>query len=366
MLRFSPEKDITKVGVDTSVVKKKGIFDVSIINHRERVARVEPLNKPADVHFFDIAVPIPGGIRIPTRVYLPPEETAPVATLFYIPGTAFVARDSKFTQVVCSHICQRARCQVIVINHRLAPENPSPTSYLDSYEVFKFFVGNKPVADHFSVDRNRIALGGYSSGGNIAALMAIQAKQDHIPVRLQVLISPIVDLSRRLTKFSQWEEQDTDISEEFVNWFLDLYFSTENMNPEDPHVSPIWRSKNELKGLPPTTIVVAEYDRFRSDAEAYYEKLTEAGVFTNRIFLDKENHSYLWHKLAIVEKIADDILRPAFHGQPIYSIATKHRLSFILPNINGGPIVTAKTEEQNKNPQDDDARFIVNKAQAKL
>lgn len=362
MLRFSPEKGFVKKETDVAVAKKKGIFDVSIINHRERVARVEPLNKPADVQFFDIAVPIPGGVRIPTRVYLPAEEMAPVATLFYIPGTAFVAHESKFTQIVCSHICQRARCQVIVINHRLAPENPSPTSYLDSYRVFKFFVSNKPVADHFSVDRKRIALGGYSSGGNIAALMAIQAKQEHIPVMLQVLISPIVDLSRKLTKFLKWEEQDLDISEEFVNWFLDLYFSTDNINPEDPCVSPIWQPKSELKGLPPTTIVVAEYDRFRSDAEAYYEKLTEAGVLTNRVFLDKENHSYLWHKLEIVQKIADDILKPAFHGQPIYSIASKHQLSFIRPNINNEPVVAVKTEGQNESLQGNETRIIVAKA----
>lgn len=338
--------------------KKQGVFDVSIINHRERVAKVEPLNKPANVQFFDMAVPIPGGVRIPARVYLPPQEISPVPTLFYIPGTAFVAHESKFTQVVCSHICQRARCQVVVINHRLAPENPSPTSYLDSYQVFKFFVGNKPVADHFSVDRNRIALGGYSSGGNIAALMAIQANQDLIPVMLQILISPIVDLSRKLTKFLKWEEQDTDISEEFVNWFLDLYFSTDNINPEDPQVSPIRRSNHELKGLPPTTIVMAEYDRFRSDAEAYYEKLNEAGVLTNRILLEKENHSYLWHKLEIVEKIADNILKPAFHGQPIHSITPKHRLSFIRPTIENKPITADKTKEQSENPKNNQQNFM--------
>lgn len=320
MLRFTVKKP------------KKGIFDVSIIAHRERVAKVEPMLKPADVPFFDMLVPISEGVKIPTRIYLPPQGKAPLATLFYIPGTAFVAHESRVTQVICSHICRLAGCQVIVINHRLAPENPAPVPHLDSYEVFRFFVQKKPIIDQFSIDKSRIALAGYSSGGNIAASMAIKAKQDGIHILRQVLISPIVDLSRSLKSFLKYEQQDSDISEEFVNWFLDLCLP-ENVNPKDPEISPFWVSKEIVQGLPPTTIVVAEYDRFRSDAELYYKKLLDGGVDVEKLFLDKENHSYLWHKLEIVEKIAENVLKPAFAGGLVERPITTHRLLYIKPTV---------------------------------
>jgi acetyl esterase len=335
------EGDISNI----AATKKKGIFTRSILNHRELVARAEPIGKPANVMSFDILVPSSSGVQIPVEMYIPRKEVAVanLATLFYIPGTAFTAFETRFTRIICSHICNIAPCRVIVINHRLAPENPAPTAYLDCYEVFKLFLENQIISGHGAIDQNKIAFAGYSSGGNIAALMAIQAKKDNIPILTQVLISPIVDLSRSLKQFLQYEQQDTDISEEFVQWFLKLCLPGDR-DPKDPIISPFWASKKEVTDLPPTTIVVAEYDRFRSDAEMYYKELSDTGVDVQKFCKDKDEHIYRWHNLEVVEKIANTILKPIFYGNPKIFGTTQNNIVNIQSTDKQNLVKVSETE----------------------
>ena len=87
---------------------------------------------------------------------------------------------------------------------------------------------------------------GYSSGGNFAALIAIHAIKDGIPLAKQILISPIVDLSRVLPGFKNYEDRDTDISEEFVQWVISLYLPPDE-DRRNPQVSPFWKSGKEIK-----------------------------------------------------------------------------------------------------------------------
>lgn len=340
-------------------LKKRGIFDNSIIEHRARVAAAIPMANAADVPFMDVIVPIQDAIKIPVRIYQPAfPKKGPYPTLFYIPGTAFVAHESKFTRVVCSHICQRAQCQVIVINHRLAPESQFPGGLFDAYQVMEFFVKKPPYSQ--LIDHSKIAIGGYSSGGTIAASMAIKAVKQGLPVAVQILFSPFVDLSRSLNTHKIFEEQDCDISESFVNWMLDLYIP-ENANPKNPLMSPFWSKAKDVQGLPPTAIILAEYDRFRSDAEAYYQKMDEAGVYTKRLLLEGENHSYLWHKLEIVEKVADDILGPLF-ALPAAERPLSHTLHFIKPRL------TAEKGNKAHSPEDSEKeqQVMFPRLQAKL
>ena len=229
-----------------------------------------------------------------------------------------------------------------MINHRLAPENPGPTAFRDSYEVMKSFIETVPWSQ--LVDPSKIIIGGYSSGGNIAASMTIQARKEGIPVAMQVLLSPELDLSRSLDAYKAFEEQDTDISEEFVNWFLDLYIP-EGVNPQHPSLSPLWSKKADLQRLPPTAIVLAERDRFRSDAEAFYKKLGEVGVYAKRLMLEGETHAYAWHKLEVTEKIAD-ILYPIC-GERAVPRPLPHTLHFVKPRLtaDGGNVRRSQNRE---------------------
>lgn len=282
--------------------------DPSVILHREKIAAYVPLFKPAEVPYSEALIAIDGGkINIPVGVYTPLNTQAPYPTLFYIPGTAYVAQETKFTHLICSHICLRAKYQIVAIKHRLAPEYTARDAFQDCYQVMKTAL----KSPHYKVgiDHSKVAVSGYSSGGNIAALIALQARKENIPIIAQILFSPLVELGRRLKTHMHFEQKDSDISEEFVHWFLSLAFPS-GTNTRDPLVSPFWAEIEDLKQLPTTAIVWAENDRFRSDAEAYYKKIYDVGVYAKNFMVHGDNHAYLWRNLEVIERVAEEFLIP--------------------------------------------------------
>jgi len=297
--------------------KKRGIFDPSILEHRRELSFSTPTLKAVEnIPFYDLLIPIENGVKIPVRIYVHPEmrNEQRIPTLFYVPGTGFVAAETKFTHVTCTHLCSETKCQVIVINHRLAPEAQFPAGTSDAYNVFKHFAKDAPI--RYSIDREKIAIAGYSSGGNIAALIAIRAIKEGIYLRKQILISPIVDLSRSLPGFKAFENRDTDISDAFVHWVVGLYLPPDE-NPKNPAASPFWKNGSELKGLPSTDIIVAEFDRCRSDSEYYILKLLKEKVPVERFMAPQEKHSYLWHNMQVTEKFSERLMI-AFSDTPIH------------------------------------------------
>lgn len=348
--------------------KKRSIFDRSIIDHRQLVFTATPKLEPAkDVRVEDVLIQVRDNAKLPIKRYLftktndkvttgNNQDSIAYPTLFYIPGTAFIANEIKFTHVICSHICSIAKCQIFVINHRLAPEEQFPAGYEDVYDIYKYFVNDMPK--FHCIDTNRVVVAGYSSGGNFAALLAIQAKREGLPLMRQVLISPIVDLSRSFKRFKEFENQDTAISEEFVSWFLDLYIpEKEKFNSRNPTMSPFWSQPAELKRLPPTDIILGEYDRFRGDAEYYAGRLQEAGVNTQKYMAKNENHGYLWHNQEVIETIAirlEEVLRLA--RIPHLSPVPNYRVLRIEPSL------LRKTKQQ----QDNDSVEQLEIARSKL
>ncbi len=306
-------------------------FDRSVMAHRQKVLQAVPLEKPANVPCSEVLIPVQRNVRIPTQIYRPESLSSPYPTILYIPGTAFVAKEMAFTQVICTHLAIISRCQVILINHRLAPEDQFPSGLDDAYNMAAFIlkVGNQLLG----VDKNKVVIMGYSSGGNFAASIAMQGKAQGLPVSRQILISPMMDLSRTLKTFKVFEDQDTTITEEFVEWFLNLYLP-DDVKPRNPWLSPLWQQPERLRGLPPTDIIFAEYDRFRSDAEAYYDKLSKiAGNEVNRLMIEKENHSFLWYKLELVKMLGMRVKVALGNATLPTSLSgsQRHRLFFVKP-----------------------------------
>jgi acetyl esterase len=289
---------------------KRGIFDPSITLHRERVHAAKPAFDPVKTYYMDALVPIGENTRIPVRIYapdLPNKDKRPLPTLFYIPGTAFIAQETQFTHGVCSRTSAIAKCCVVVINHRLAPENQFPAGLQDCYGIIKSFLKKMPI--HVLVDSSNIAIAGYSSGGSIALSIAIQAKEEGIHFNKLILMSPIVDLTRSVSKgFEEFQNADTDISEKFVDWFLDLYVP-ENQDLKSPEISPFFYPIEKIQGIAPVTIFVGEFDRFRGDSEHLYVKLQEAKVRVEKKMLPGAKHSYFWHSLAVIEDFASTVRR---------------------------------------------------------
>lgn len=308
-----PETTITELKKDN-----KSIFCRALLIHREKVLTAQPsLNLAENIEIEDFTVPLSAEREMPARIFRPKikPENGLYPTLFYIPGTAFIAYENKFTNLFCSHIADLAQCQIIVLYHSLAPEFKFPQGYKDAVALFEYFVKTAPKSH--KIDSNKVAISGYSSGGNFAALLAIYAKEKKIPFNRQILISPLVDLSRTISRLPdyhelrQYEEQDKAISPEFVAWFLDLYIPP-NFDPKHPELSPFWQETKRVRQLPPTDIILAEYDRFRVDAEAYYTKLKLAGVDVSKVIINKENHAYVWHNLSTAQCVARQ-LKAAFN-----------------------------------------------------
>lgn len=324
----------------STVQRKCGFFGLSIVEHRDRLASAQPRLLPADVNVTDILVPLHNNVKIPARIFRPKKIKKVFPTVFYVPGTAFIASEIKFTKVICSHIAEKAKCQVIVINHSLAPENQFPKGLLDAYKIFEYFV--KHVSEEYLIDKNHLVIAGYSSGGNFATLMAMKAKENGINIVKQILVSPIVDLSRSLYGFEEYENQDKAISEEFISFFLDLYIP-KNINPRNPHMSPIWEKDQKLQKLPKTDIILGKFDRFRSDSEGYYLRLQLCGVRVEKIVIEDADHSFLWHNLETIEEVAERI-KIVFKPEAIYHLSPKLTFSHITQRL--GPKQTSEGDEE--------------------
>lgn len=226
-------------------------------------------------------------------------------TVLHIRGTGYNAAARYYSYITCSHLAKKSHCQVIDIDHRLAPEHPCPIGFQDSYSSIKYIIKNAKL---LQIDLKKIAIVGYSSGGNFAALATIQAKKDELPISLQILVSPITDLSRSLKGYSHFEDKDT-FSPLLAKWFLKLYLK-DTCDPQSPTISPYW--SNDLDNLPPTYLLFGEFDRFRSDSEAYKNKLTKAGVWTHTSVFKNANHSFFWYNIRAIETIATQ-LRMSFN-----------------------------------------------------
>lgn len=305
----------------TRNVEKKFGSNYSILAHREKVKEIPCSLQPFSTYLKEILVPATYQITLPSQIYRPREYKDEYPTLFYLPGTAFIATEHVFSHMICSHLAEYSKCQVIKINSRLAPENPFPTGVNDAYAGIKFILTQ--LKKELEIDKDRIGLVGYSSGANFAPSICLKAKAEGLAFQRQVLISPMLDLSRSQQLHSDFEDKDETISDEFVKWFLSLYIPP-NINPRNPLLSPFWHNATNLATLPPTDIFFAEFDRFRSDSEAFYRKLKLAGISVNKTIIVNQDHSFLWHNLEDIKFISRHIgsafIEDLYKGALSYSV----------------------------------------------
>lgn len=226
-------------------------------------------------------------------------QNPPYPTLLHIRGTGFNAAARYYAYITCSHIAEKSGCQVIDLDHHLAPEYPFPRPFNDVYAAYKSILLR---ASFMQIDVSKIAISGYSSGGNLAALMTIQAKKDKLPVTLQILISPILDLSRSLKKYAKFENKD-NFPNPLVDWFIELYLQ-HKYSYSMPEISPFWA---KCTNLPPTYFLFGENDRFRSDNEIFYEKLNQLGLWVYKSIFKKENHLVFWQNIHVIEVISTQL-----------------------------------------------------------
>jgi acetyl esterase len=252
---------------------------------------------PAVARVDDYDVPVQGA-SLRLRVYSPP-GTGPHPVFFHIHGGGFTLGgiDWAVNHVKCAHICAKAGCVVATVGYRLAPESPYPTATEDCYASLLWLVDN---ASSLGLDTRRIAVGGESAGGNLAAAVALMTRDRGGPrLCLQMLEVPVADMSEQarlqpsMTLFGNGYGLDTAVIEEFVEAYL-----PRPADRQSRYASPLCAT--DLTDLAPAHVITAEYDPLRDGGEAYAARLQEAGVRTTLHRFNGQTHgsSVLWQTWA--------------------------------------------------------------------
>jgi len=214
------------------------------------------------------AIPGPGG-PIAIRIYRPKDALR--AAVVYFHGGGWVLGSLESADASCRILANRSRCVVISIDYRLAPETKFPGAVDDAYAATKWVADN---AAELRIDPTRIAVGGASAGGNLAAAVALVARERGGPkIAFQLLTVPVTELSSKADSHREFAEGH-GLSASDMEWFGRHYVRTE-ADADDPHASVL---RADLQDLPPAFVITAECDPLRDDGEAYAEKLRKLGI----------------------------------------------------------------------------------------
>ncbi len=214
--------------------------------------------------------------KIGARFYKTPEVGGPHPLLVFYHGGGFVLGDLDSHDSVCRAICVHAGVDVLAVDYRLAPEHPFPAGVNDARAAYDWAMAN---AADLGSDPTRVAVGGDSAGGNLAAVTAIDAARSLAPPPIgQFLIYPAVDFveeSESMRTFSEGFFLTADL----MKWFGDQYAGAAEDNHQNRSVWQISPIRTEdLSGVAPALIVTAGFDPLRDEGEAYGQKLADAGV----------------------------------------------------------------------------------------
>jgi acetyl esterase len=235
---------------------------------RSRTAALGPFEDVAAV--ADHRVPVPGG-EITVRVYSPGGR-APHPALVYYHGGGWVIGDLYTHDGLCRSLTNAARCAVVSVDYRLAPESKYPVAAEDSYAALRWVVAN---AARLGIDPRRVAVGGDSAGGNLATVVALMAREREGPALVhQILIYPVTDHDFNTASYLE-NATGYLLTREGMRWFWTHYLAREAQGRE-PHASPL--RAPSLVGLPPALVITAEHDPLRDEGEAYAARLRDAGV----------------------------------------------------------------------------------------
>lgn len=227
-----------------------------------------------DVDVVDVAVPVPDGPDVSVRIYRPHGATDPLPSVVTFFGGAFRQGGLQHPVTDWLHRIRAAEAGVAVlgIDYALAPERPFPAARDQGVAVLEWVAAHG--AAH-GLDPARIAVGGQSSGGNLAACVALHVR-GRMPIAFQLLEVPVLDLTAAHMSFEVLAE--VGLPEAPVRADHDDIRSTYlgEHDGADPEASPLLEP--DLRGVAPAYLLLAEYDVLRGDGEAYHARLREAGV----------------------------------------------------------------------------------------
>ena len=257
----------------------------------------------------DRTVAGPRGL-IPIRVYTP-HGAGPFPILVYYHGGGWVLGDIASHEVFACSIANAARCLVVSVEYRLAPEHKYPAATEDAYAATKWVAENAAI---LGGDRRWIAVGGDSAGGNLAAVVALMARDNKaFRPNLQILIYPVTDYSFDTPSYHENAEGYL-LWREGMKWCWRHYLAREE-DGYQPYASPL--RAEDFSDLPPALVITAQYDPLRDEGEAYAARLREAGVPVTLSRYDGMIHGFIrktaiFDQAKLAQKEIADALRQAF------------------------------------------------------
>ena len=226
-----------------------------------------------------------GNFQVPVRIYTP-AGSGPFPVLSWFHGGGWVIGNLETADATARHLAVGAGCVVVSVDYRLAPEAKFPVPFDDCYAATQWIVQN---AASINVDPSRIAVGGDSAGGNLAAGICLAAKdRGGLPIAFQLLVYPVtaVDFSTGSYK------QNADgylLTMDGMKWYWNHYLSSD-ADASNPYAAPL--AAKDLSGLPPALVITAEFDPLRDEGEAYAKKLQDAGVDATATRYDGMIHGF--------------------------------------------------------------------------
>lgn len=251
--------------------------------------------------------------KVPVRIYTPRGEAERRPAIVFFHGGGFVLCSLDTHDATCRELAQGTGAIVLSVDYRLAPEAKFPAAPEDCYAVTQWTALR---ARELGIDPQRIAVAGDSAGGNLAAVVSLMCRDrgGHMPVH-QLLIYPVTDFAFDSESY-RTNGEGYFLTKDMMRWFWHHYLESD-ADGENALASPL-RATN-LAGLPPATVVTAEYDPLRDEGRAYAERLVAAGVPTDYRNYDGVFHGFfgMTAQLPRARKAVDEAcaaLRKAFSG----------------------------------------------------
>ena len=255
----------------------------------------------------------PGG-AIPCRAYRAGNQdpTAPVMVFAHMGGG--VIGDLETCHTFCTILAKIARCAVLSVDYRLAPEHRFPAGLEDVLAAYRWARDN---ASTLGAPAGHVAIGGDSMGGNFTAILCQEMKRlgEPQPV-LQMLIYPAVDVASETQSMSTYADA-SPLSRATMQWFMGHYLSPGD-DPADVRLSPI--RQKDLSGLAPAVIVTAGFDPLVDQGEAYAKRLRDAGVPVTFRCYDSLAHAFVAFTgvvpcADVASREIAGLVREGFHGR---------------------------------------------------
>ncbi len=255
------------------------------------------------------SIPGPNG-DVPVRIYTP-EGSGPFPILAWYHGGGWVIGDLESADGTARHLCKGAGAVVVSVDYRLAPETKFPGPAEDCYAATVWAANN---AASLNADASRLAVGGDSAGGNLAAAISLMSADRGGPeIAHQLLVYPVTERNYDTPSYSQNAEGFL-LARDAMIWYWDAYLA-DAADASNPYAAPM-KAEN-LAGQPSALVITAEFDPLRDEGEAYGRRLQEAGVPTTISRYDGMIHGFfgmvgIMDKSGQVMEEATAALRAAF------------------------------------------------------